>query len=51
MVLINSFKKKGFIFFKINKKTYQYIDKINNLIIRYKKEKKINFEKIESEEL
>lgn len=51
MVLINSFKKKGFIFFKINKKTYQYIDKINNLIIRYKKEKKINFEKIKSEEL
>ena len=45
MNLLNSFKKKGFIFIKINKKTNQYIGKINNLIIKYKKEKKLILKK------
>jgi len=51
MNLMNNFKKKGFVFFKINKQTNIYINKINNLINVYKKQKKINFESIDSKEL
>ena len=41
MNLNKKFKKNGYIFFKLNNKTKLLITKINNLIIKYKKEKKL----------
>ncbi len=48
---MQTLKKNGFIFFKINKDTKLLINKINKLIGNYKKENQINFEKIESDKL
>ncbi len=48
---MDTFKKNGFIFLRINRDIKLIINKINKIIIDYKKKNKINFEKIKSDDL
>lgn len=48
---MDTLKKNGFIFFRINRDIKLIINKINKIIINYKKKNKINFEKIKSDDL
>ena len=48
---MDTLKKNGFIFFRINRDIKLIINKINKIIIDYKKKNKINFEKIKSDDL
>lgn len=48
---MDTFKKNGFIFIRINKDIKLIVNKINKLILNYKKENRINFEKIKNDDL
>ena len=51
MILNNSYKNNGFLFFKITNKTKIFINQINLIINNYKKKNRINFDFINDDDL